>query len=260
MIIRQWAGFNSFQVVSPAYSINMRNLREYYERNFTPASTRNESLTGALQDTVGRIFEHMQNEECSFAHLVRAVSILFWLVKLLEDNGVSLDRQTREEVEVCAIGLTREYLQRGRYDHEHIQWTLEWASARTIIEIAPQVLHTLKEGPQDQLLKRDQGPGRLLQGFERLQVLLQGLERLERLQVLQIVEGFMGFQAIEGVEVSQLTLAFLVFQALRGLQGPQVLQGLQGPDLFHMGLQVRRMSLDEPLLGFARLALDKTID
>jgi hypothetical protein len=247
----------------------MRNLREYYERNFTPVSTRNESLTGPLQDIVGRIFDHMQNEECSLAHLVRAVSILLWLVKKLEDNGVSLDQQTREEVEDCAIGLTREYLQRGRYDHEHIQWTLEWASARTIIEITPQVLHALKEGPraprwsQDQVLECDQGLERLLQGFEHLQVLLQCLEHLERLQVLQILEGLQGLQglqALQGLQVFQAFQVIQVFHALRALQGLQVLQGLQGLDLLHMGLVVRRNGLDEPLLGFARLSLDKTID
>jgi hypothetical protein len=117
----------------------MRSLREYYERNFTPVSTRNESLTGPLQDPVGRIFEHMQNEECSLEHLVRAVSILLWLVNMLEDNGISLDRQTREEVEVCAVGLTKEYLQRRRHDVEGLIWVVEWSSTRTIKEIAPQV-------------------------------------------------------------------------------------------------------------------------
>jgi hypothetical protein len=119
----------------------MRSIREYNERNLTPGSTRNESLTGPLQDTVDRIFEHMENEECPLAHLVRAVSILLWLVNIMEDNGISLDRQTREEVEDCAVGLTREYLQRGRNAREHLIWALEWASAGIIKGIAPQVPH-----------------------------------------------------------------------------------------------------------------------
>jgi hypothetical protein len=142
----------------------MRSIREYYERNFTPASTRNESYTGPLQDLVGRIFERMQNEECSLAHLVRAVSILRWLVNVLEPNVISLDRQTREEVEICAIGLTKEYIQRGGYVHQRIAWALEWASTRTITEIVPQVLHALKEGPRARDWSRDQ----FLEGLEQL--------------------------------------------------------------------------------------------
>jgi hypothetical protein len=127
----------------------MRNIREYYEGNFTPGNTRNENLTGPLQDTVGRIFEHMENEECSLALLVRALSILLWLVKIQEDNGISLNQQTREEVEACAAGLTREYLQRGRYNPVDLIWALEWASTRTIKEIAPQVPHGLIESLDD---------------------------------------------------------------------------------------------------------------
>jgi hypothetical protein len=182
----------------------MRSIREYYERTFTPGSTRNEKLTGPLHDTVGRIFEHMENEECSLAHLVRAVSILRWLLNILEDNGISLDRQTREEVEVCAVGLTREYLQRRRYDLQGLIWVLEWASTRTMKEIAPRVPHTS--------IAYVEGRVTLVYGTRLVDLAdlansadlanvadVADLARLARLGGLACLGGVAGFEGFEGV-------------------------------------------------------------
>jgi hypothetical protein len=243
MIIRKWAGFNSFQVVSPAYSINMRSIREYYERNFTPGSTRNENLTGPLQDPVGRIFEHMQNEECSLAHLVRAVSILLYLLKILEGNGTSLDQQTREEVEVCAVGLTREYLQRRSYDLRDLIWVLEWAPTRTMEEIAPQVPHTS--------IEYIEGRATLVYGTRLADLAdlvdladiadianvadLADLACLARLGGLACLGGFTGFEGFEGVVVGFARLARLAVE-----------------------LRTNTFVAVSRLGSFARLALDET--
>jgi dsDNA-binding SOS-regulon protein len=117
----------------------MRSIREFYETKMTFTSTRDENVIGPLRDTADSILEQLQNEECSLAHHVRALSILLWLVEILEKIGISLDRQTRDEVEGCAKALTGEYLRRGRYNVVDVLWALEWASKRTIEEMAPQV-------------------------------------------------------------------------------------------------------------------------
>ena len=117
----------------------MRSIREFYETKVTFISTRDENVIGALRDTADCVLEQLQNEECSLAHHVRALSILLWLVGILENRGIPLDRQTRDEVEDCAYALTGEYLRRGRYRLEDVCWALEWASPTTLEEIAPQV-------------------------------------------------------------------------------------------------------------------------
>ena len=129
----------TIQFCSPAYRINMRSIREFYETKITFTSTRDENVIGPLRDTADCILEQLQNEECSLAHHVRALSILLWLVQNLENTEIHLDRQTRDEVEGCAYALTGEYLRRGSYNVLDVLWAIEWASPTTLEEIAPQL-------------------------------------------------------------------------------------------------------------------------
>ena len=160
---------------SPAYRINIRSIREFYETKITFTSTRDENVIRPLRDTADRIFEQLQNEECSLAHLVRALSILFWLVEILEYMGISLDRQTQDEVDGCARALTGEYLRRGGYNVVDVFWAVEWASKRTIEEMAPQVPDSFFEKIGVQLTR--------VVGLGRIEGLagLAGLEGLGRL-------------------------------------------------------------------------------
>ena len=112
-------------------------------------STRDEKAIGQLRDIADCILERLQNEECPLAHHVRALSILIWLVENLEQLGISLDRQTRDEVEGCAKALTGEYLRRGSYNIEQVFWVLEWAPITIIDEVALQVPDSLFESLAD---------------------------------------------------------------------------------------------------------------
>jgi hypothetical protein len=232
----------------------MRTLREFYE-NIAFTSTKDENAIGPLRVTADSILEQLQNEECSLAHHVRALSMLLWLAEILEKIGISLDRQTRDEVEGCAKALTGEYLRRRRYNEVDVLWALEWASKRTIEEMAPQVPDSIFENIEGLDVLADLGGlaglaglGRLmglmgLAGLGRLMGLegLAGVARLEGIEGLTRLEGLDRLQRLTRLEglarLARLARLERLLQGLQGLQDFQVLQVLQGLDGLQ-GLQV----------------------
>ena len=212
------------QLCSPAYRVNIRSIQEFYETKITFSSTRDENVIGVLRDTADSILDQLQNEECSLAHHVRALSILVWLVEILEYIGIPLDRQTQDEVEGCANALTGEYLRRGRYNDVDVLWALEWASKRTIEAMAPQV------------------PGSF---FENIGVQVKCVEGITNLQDVALIADVSHYQGVE--ELAGL-------QDVEGLQGVTGVQGLAGLAFLTRLPRVGGLVVREGLMGLGDLA------
>ena len=269
------------QLCSPAYRINIRSIREFYETKITFTSARDENVIGALRDTADCILEQLQDEECSLAHHARALSILLWVVEILEYTGTPLDPQTRDEVESCANALTGEYLRRGRYNRVDVFWALEWASKRTIEEMAPQVpdsffedtrvwLARIADAVRDEHFARVVSVSRLAglarlaggEGFGGPEVLtpLTRLTSLASLAFLARIPRLMGILALAGLPRLPELAGHPRLAGLVGLVGVADLANLGGV----AGLAIQRgpsssAYADIPhCASIARLALDDT--
>ena len=248
----------------------MRSIREFQETKITFTSTgiRDENVIGTLRDTVDCILEQLQNEECSLAHHVRAVSILLWLVGILEIRRIYLDWRTRDEVEDCAKALIGEYLRRGKYNVEDVLWALEWAPKRTLEEIAPQVPESILEniGDLDSLADLES----FADGLESLADGLESLvkENLDSLGFESCLDGLQslvdrlarlpGFAHLAGLQhLADLHPGLADLACLRGLPHLRGRRGLLG--LLSNNTSTTYSNISH-CASIARLALDDTAE
>ena len=188
----------TIQFCSGPYLINMHGIREFYETKITVTSTRDENVIGPLRDTADSILEQLQNEESSLAQHIRALAILIWLVENLEKIGISLDRQTQDEVEGCEKALTGEYLRRGSYNVGQVMWVLEWASMTTIEEMVCQVPDSLFGSNGDLACLEHLAPRARLERLTRLEHLAR-LSHVAGLPGLAYLAGLPGLPGITGI-------------------------------------------------------------